>query len=272
MNPPIRTTLRRTDAGGWAALAGLLMVLACAGPAVGLPRPFGTGERLTFDIYYGPLKAGTAQMEVGDRTLVRGRECLHVVSTAESGPVVSTFFRVRDRVESWIDLEHLRPVRYEKHLREGRYECDHVVDFFHDQGVARTANETLSISEHTRDALSSLYWVRTLDLEPGRRVLLSSTSPRRSYDLAVEVTHTERIRTPAGEFDCVVVEPQLAEDGGIFKQKGRMWVWLTDDALHLPVQMVSEVAIGSIKAVLVDQTLGRIAGLGDGGTGHGTDD
>jgi hypothetical protein len=57
------------------------------------------------------------------------------------------------------------------------------------------------------------------------------------------------VKTPAGKFQCVVVEP-LLRAGGIFKNKGRLVIWLTDDERRIPVQMKSKVMIGSIKVVL----------------------
>jgi hypothetical protein len=249
-------------------LACLLVLVASPRLAEAVDRPFGTGERLSFDVYYGPLKAGTARMEVGSLEDIRGRDCLHLISTAESGRVVSAFFRVEDRVESWMDIERLRPVRFEKHLREGHYECDQVVEYYHEKGFAQSTEGVIEIDEGTQDALSSLYWVRTLDLSPGSTIWLTSTSARNSYDLRVDVTGRERLKTPAGEFDCLVVEPHLAEDGGVFDQKGKMSIWLTDDALRLPVQMVSKVAIGSIRAVLVDHVLGTVASEKDAEAPH----
>jgi len=257
---PLMTRVRNTGIIACRILIPCVLGLAwLIDPAGASDRPFGAGERLSFDVYYGPLKAGEARMEVGPIEAVRGRDCLHLVSTARSGALVSAFFRVEDRVESWLDVEHLRPLRFEKHLREGHYECDRVVDYYHDRGVALAEDRSIKISERTLDALSSLYWLRTLDLSPGATLWLSSISSRSTYDLRVNVTRRERLATPAGEFDCLVVEPHLAKDGGIFDQQGRIWIWVTDDALHLPVQMVSKVAIGSIRAVLTDHVLGEVA-------------
>lgn len=239
--------------------AVLLAVGLSVGDSAGVLPSFGSGERLTFDVYYGPIKAGRAQMEVGSMRTLRGRECLLLSSTARSGSLVSAFFPVEDRVESWLDLDELRPLRFEKHLREGSYQCDRVMDYYYDEGVARSEDGTVGITDRTQDALSSLYWVRTLDLEPGTSFQLTSTASRSVYDLKVDVTRREHLKTPAGEFDCILVEPHVAKDGGIFDNKGRIWIWLTDDVLHLPVQMVTQVAIGSIKAVLVDHTLGSVA-------------
>ena len=48
-------------------------------------RAFSTGEYLTFSLEYGPIKAGTAVMEVKDRLVVVDENpCYHVVSRARS--------------------------------------------------------------------------------------------------------------------------------------------------------------------------------------------
>jgi hypothetical protein len=46
-----------------------------------------------------------------------------------------------------------------------------------------------------------------------------------------------------------VVEPIL-RGPGVFTQKGRLTVWLTDDARRMPVLMKSKVVIGHVAAVL----------------------
>jgi len=61
----------------------------------------------------------------------------------------------------------------------------------------------------------------------------------------------ERVKVPAGEFDCVAIEPML-NAGGIFKNKGRLVIWITDDARRMPVLMRSKVTIGSVSVLLVE--------------------
>ena len=59
----------------------------------------------------------------------------------------------------------------------------------------------------------------------------------------------DRVRVPAGTFDCIVVEPVLRE-AGLFNQKGRMVVWVTDDERRMPVMMKSKVLVGTIDVEL----------------------
>jgi hypothetical protein len=67
--------------------------------------------------------------------------------------------------------------------------------------------------------------------------------------MEVRVLGRETVKTPAGKFKCVVLEP-LLKAGGIFKNKGRLVIWLTDDERRIPVLMKSKVMIGSVKVVL----------------------
>ena len=44
----------------------------------------------------------------------------------------------------------------------------------------------------------------------------------------------------------------LAGDG-IFNSKGKIFIWFTDDDLRVPVLMECEIALGSIKARLIER-------------------
>ena len=46
-----------------------------------------------------------------------------------------------------------------------------------------------------------------------------------------------------------MVEP-LVQEGGLLKSEGSIIVWLTDDALKIPVKVKTKVVIGSIDAEL----------------------
>jgi len=59
----------------------------------------------------------------------------------------------------------------------------------------------------------------------------------------------ERVKVPAGEFDCLVVEPVL-EGEGLFQHEGKLTIWMTDDARKMPVLMKTKVKVGSIDASL----------------------
>lgn len=149
-----------------------------------------------------------------------------------------------------MDTADLNTRRYEKHLQEGRFKADQVVDFDQERGKAIYSDgREFPLTPQARDVLASLYYVRTLNLEVGKSVYVENHTDRVNYPLEVRILRRERVRVRAGVFDCVVVEPVLRYPG-IFEHKGKLTVWLTDDVNRIPVLMRSKIVIGSISAVL----------------------
>lgn len=220
------------------------------------------GERLVFSVRYGPIRAGTATIGVEGVAVVDGDSCYHVVTTAESNDFFSTFFYVRDRVESYIAMQDLRPRRFSKYLLEGNYSSEQIVDFDPQTNLAVYRDgDVVEVLPGTHDVLSAFFDVRCRKLDVGDEVLLDCHADGKNYPLKTKVLRRERVDVPAGEFDCLVVEPVLRTPG-LFQHEGNLAIWLTDDARRIPVKMSSNLPIGSISVVLTEVT-----GRSDGGTG-----
>ena len=94
------------------------------------------------------------------------------------------------------------------------------------------------------------YFIGTRPRAVGTSFELAAVSGKKKYGLKVLCHREEIIEVPAGKFPCLVVEPVLMGDG-LFKAKGKLWIWLTKDSRRLPVKMQSKIPVGSIKAELV---------------------
>ncbi|UCE20365.1 MAG: DUF3108 domain-containing protein [Gemmatimonadota bacterium] len=219
-------------------------------------KAFGVGERLIFSVEYGPVKAGQAVMEVSEVTEINGRRCYHIISEAETSELFSNFFEVKDRVESYMDVEGLFPWRFEKHLREGSYRSDMRVEYDQINHRAITDKDTMDVPPFVQDILSGFYYGRAQKLKRGKSIFIDHHSGRKLYPLEVKVLKKERIKVPAGVFKCIVIEPVL-KAVGIFKHTGRLRVWLTDDRRRMPVLMKSKMIIGSVVAKLIEYDLGE---------------
>jgi hypothetical protein len=211
-------------------------------------RAYTVGERLTFAVQYGNITAGYATLSIPEAVEVSGRPAFHVVAEARTHPFFETFFKVRDRIESFIDVEHGFPWRYEKHLREGGYSADAFYLFDHRRGrmTEPDKGKDVAVPIGTQDVLSCFYWFRTLPLNVGDETVFSVTADdMKTYDLKVDVLKKERVKTLAGDFDTILVQPHLKFQG-VFQQKGEVFIWITDDARRIPVKVRSKIAIGSI--------------------------
>lgn len=217
--------------------------------------PWRIGEYFQFSIDWNGLNGGSSLMQVQNLHTVGGRRTYRIVTKAESNSFVSKFYKVRDRAESFIDAETLVSRRFVKHLREGGYKQDIDVRFDQESRKAvYSGGTTYDVPAQVHDVLSAFYYVRTRPLVIGQTFSIPTHDNRKSYEMEVRVHKKERIEVPAGKFDCILVEPVLKSEG-VFKSKGSIHVWLTDDERRIPVLVKSKVPIGSISVSLTDMRL-----------------
>ena len=217
-------------------------------PAVS--HPFRPGESLRFSVQYGFINAGSAWLEVQPAKAPDGRPAYNLIARAESNAFFSRFYKVRNRIESLWDCDGRFTWRYAEDRREGKYRAKSEIRFDPERHEAIYPDgDAVPTPPDVQDALSAFYYTRYQALPLGGSVVFDYHAGRKSQPLEVKVLGRERIDTPAGKFDCVAIEPVL-HAGGIFKSKGRLVIWLTDDDRRMPVLMKSKVMIGSISVVL----------------------
>lgn len=220
-------------------------------------RPIRAGEFLKFSVRYGIISAGDAYLEIPEVRDWHGQPVYTLVARAESNKFFSAFYRVRNRIESLWDTTGYFSRRYSENRREGGYREQNEILFDYDRGEAvyPKDGQAVAIPPQCQDALSSFYYTRTQPLPLGGSVIFDYHASHKSQPIEVRILGRQRIETPAGTFNCIVIEPVLRA-GGIFKNQGRLVIWLTDDDRRLPVLMKSKVSIGSISVVLTEMKRG----------------
>lgn len=212
-------------------------------------------ERLVFDIIWGGwtfkwIKAGQATLELlptSDSTQWK------IQSLARCNHFFETVYKVRDTVTSLIDIRGIFPLRFDKRLHEGSYHAHISAVFDQSQHILQTQDTVLNIEPFTHDVLSAFYFIRTQKIKVGDSLDLAAVSGKKKYNLRVFCHGREDIEVPAGQFRTLVLEPVLKGDG-LFKAKGKLTIWVTDDDQHIPVKMQSKIPVGSIKAELISKS------------------
>ncbi len=236
------------------------------------PRaPFGPGEEFQYVVKWGVVVAGYSNLSIPEMLDVNSRSTYHIVSTARSGGVINAFYKVEDHNDVWLDQNALVTVRYEKRIREGKFQIEETSLL--DQPRRRWKTRSYRLDKNTYeekegdlpanalDSFGSLYYVRTLPLKVGQTYIIDVHNSDKVYPLVVDVIKREKVKVPAGKFDCILVEPFL-RGPGIFISKGKkLQVWLTDDERRIPVRMRSEVVIGHVSAELTQYQAGFSSNL-----------
>lgn len=234
----------------------LAIVVALTAPAELTPQvpvPFSVGERLEYDVKFGMLKVGSGRMEVVGVEEIRGRQAWHTSFTVRGG---TFFYKVNDRLESWIDTETFSSLRHVQDLQEGRRDRERRFEIYPDR-VMYTENDSEE-RESVRDPLddgSFLYFIRTVPLSVGQTYDFPRYFKPDRNPVRVRVLRKESVKVPAGRFDAIVIQP-IIKSKGIFSENGRAEIWLSDDDRRMMLQLKSSLSFGTLSLYLKSYTPG----------------
>jgi hypothetical protein len=204
--------------------------------------PFQVGERLIYDAKLNFVNAGTATMSVEDVEPVRGHATYHTVFSVKGHLL---FFHVDDHYESWFDTTDLVSLRHVQHIDETKYSTDKTYDFYPDRRVyVRNGQEFPSVSEPL-DEGSFIYFLRSIPLVVGQTYSFDRYYHLDRNPVIVTVERREHIKVPAGEFDALVLHPQI-KSKGLFSENGQAEVWVSDDSARTILRLKSSLAFGTL--------------------------
>ncbi|MCX8009791.1 MAG: DUF3108 domain-containing protein [Ignavibacteria bacterium] len=111
-------------------------------------KAFDLKEKLTFDVKYGFVTAGIATFSIPEYKTLGGRKCYRIKFEVNSVPSFDWFYKVRDRYETYLDVEGIFPWRFEQHIREGSYSRDFSAFFDHRKNKAKTSEGEYEIPKY----------------------------------------------------------------------------------------------------------------------------
>ena len=209
---------------------------APGGDAGDFPFP----ERLAYHVEWRLITAGNAILDLKPTSDGKWHTALNI----QSAGVLSRLYRVLDvynvatdakfclanseldaqeskrHIISRISLESAAKLRYE--------EKDLVKN--------STAQKELDVPPCTREIAGALASLRLLRLEPGKSTTLPVTDGKKVVSVRIESQARESISFEGKRYQSTRYEAFLF-DNVLYRRKGRLFVWLTDDADHIPVQI-----------------------------------
>lgn len=175
------------------------------------------------------------------------------------------FYSVRDTLMGTIFTQSLEPVYYEKIAREGG-EFKRDVITYERSGSKITANclrqrqkkASAPVEESTvslegtgisLDMLSSFYYMRHIDypaMKPGESVTMNIFSGRRKELLKITYIGEKTVNVDDVDYNCFYIKFSFTGDGGK-KTSDDIFAWISRDTQRIPVMLLGNLPIGSIR-------------------------
>ena len=233
----------------------VLLLLICFGASVSGAQPLleqptvkhsniRLGEVLKYNIKIRGIPAGTQTLRVNGKKLLHGYEVYHVESESKASKFFNIFYTFDDQSESFISIENLHPLRYQRKITDGGYQGSIFVDFDPVNRKARVLkNEErteLYVPEGIQDELSMIYLLRNKEIEVGRKYEFPALIGNKALKVGVSVLRTEKLETTFGTMKTIVLKT-IPKD---------ITMWLTHDSSRIPVKIEAQTKIGNLVSKL----------------------
>ena len=85
-------------------------------------------------------------------------------------------------------------------------------------------------------------------MKVGKKIQLAVNDGSKTKEVTATVEDLEPVQTPLGTFQAFRVEPTVF--GDLYKRKGRMVIWFSDDQRRLPLRIKAMISVGAITGTL----------------------
>ncbi|WP_053992863.1 DUF3108 domain-containing protein [Mangrovimonas sp. TPBH4] len=223
----------------------------------------GAGETLIFSASYNmsgiltelaQVKMETSEVNTSKATLLR------LKCTAATYSKWDNFFKIRDLYESYVSPKTLTPYLYKREIDEGGYYKFMQYKYSHKSNTVKSLkkkkkkgggfnedNTTVSIGKTTRDLVSTLYKLRTLDLDGlsnGTTKSFKVLFDNKENIVNFKYLGTETIATSLGQKTCYKLAISI-NNSDVLKGTNDNLLWLTADANKIPVYAKFKIAVGN---------------------------
>ena len=228
------------------------------------PSKFPFPEKLNYRVEWRLITAGAATLELTHATPENWLSTL----TIESAGVIARLYKVLDKYKVSSDAKFCLSSAELEAQENKRHMITHT-EVAKDQHTLRyeekdlvkntTAQKDLEVSPCTREVTGALASLRLTNLEPGKSITLPITDGKKVVNARIESQAREVLNFDGKKYETVRYEAFLF-DNVLYRRKGRLFIWITEDEERLPVQFRIQLGfpIGNVMIQLEKQQ--RIAG------------
>jgi hypothetical protein len=246
----------------FAKIVVFLMMALLAGGAQSAPPllppaggfSFPAKQTLTYAVDWRVFPAGIATFHLEQ---VGGLQ--HIVATGMSIGAVNLLYRVDDHFESYLNRQTGCSTSFNKRLQEGRRQITSSLRFLENERkqvldeknlvTGTVKHQEAPIPPCVTDLMSAIFYGGSQPIRPGESFHMPLADAMHVVSVTMQAEAREQITTTAGTFQTIRIQPKA--DAGIVKNRGNIWIWYSDDARRIPVQMRARLFWGTITLRLI---------------------
>ena len=170
---------------------------------------------------------------------------LTINTLVASSKFLDHLYKVRDEIKLIVNPNDYSLKAIEKKVHEGSWKKTYSAVI--DSNLSIITKDKITENDNLLfDPISIIYNLRTQDLKKGSKYDYHILGIDEIKALTTEVKGKEKIKVPAGKFNCIKVVPYSKNGENIFKENGYMTAWFSDDDKRIPVKIELKTNIGDM--------------------------
>lgn len=231
--------------------------------------PFRVGEEVVHELHYFKVAAGELKLKVGPFVEVNGRKSYTFTTELESSSMFSSFYSVKDIATTYVDFLQFVPHVFTLAVKEsgqikdakGLFDIQNNKATYWEKKFTKKNGEEeqrkeWEIPPFSQNVYSAAYYMRLFRWEVGKEYSFRVADAGENIVFRGKAIRKEKIDTEVGEFNAIVVKPEITVKG-IFKPIGDIYFWLSDDDRKYILRIESSIKIGTIVSEVIKINPGK---------------
>ena len=200
-----------------------------------------SNEILEYSVSFRNINVGEAILEFRENV---DSSYHNIKSNIKSNKYISYLYNLNDYVDLFVNTADFSTKKVIKNINQGTYKRNHVAEINNDTLIYN--GNKLFTSKSIYDPIALVYYLRnqSISLNEFIDVTVFDIDVIRNVRLALK--ELEVVKVPFGEFKCKVYKPSSIDGSPLFKNNGLMTVWVSNDALKIPLQISQKTNLGDM--------------------------
>jgi hypothetical protein len=215
------------------------------------------GEKIYMDINYMGISTGKIVLSANGATEIAGKNAHFVNAKVKTAAYYRYLYELDDNVDSYIDIEGFRPIKYSLIQRESGQNIDDLQLYDNDKMMTYSFYKRVTkkktkkkkgkefIPKRFQDPLSILYFLRGLPMKVGDHYQVPVINKGKVIMFNTKVEKIEEIKTKIGKKQAIRMRASTKYSGETLKS-GDMTFWFSNDERRVFLRFKAKIKIGSV--------------------------
>ena len=191
------------------------------------------------------LKLGEASLSIKDSGTIDGINVYHLNFNVRTTRLGDSIYKIRNKIDVWVDQETLNVVKQNKNIRELRKEKSSETIIRNQRGI--TNGKEFIVKENVFDPYSLILILSEFDIPNGQSREFNIVDAGKSRVIEIKNLGTQTIKTPYGNKQGYTLSP-VKNGQPVLKNKGDMEVsYVSIEDTLIPAKILIKLGSGVIE-------------------------